>query len=688
MPNGTGFLLRFSRVVFPLVLVFVAAYPSTPVASPSLGGGVALSPEASPVASGSATASSGLPCIAERGQWSLAGYMAWPRTFHTATLLQDGRVLVAGGLSGSTPLSSAEIYDPAGGGWHETGAMAGARHNHAAALLPDGRVLVTGGAGEDCATLPTAEVFDPATETWQVVPPMGVPRTRHTASSLPDGDVLVAGGVTDECWYPSPSIQVAERFDPGSGGWTYAAPLHFYRHHHTATRLLDGRILVAGGRSLVGFYFDGEVYDPAADAWTQTGFMSEGFSLHQAALLQDGRVLVAGGEFRNRANLFDPASLTWRDLEPMAVGRLWATATTLPTGRVLVAGGLPLDGTDGTRTAEVFDEAAGTWAPTGAMTFPRLGHTATALEDGRVLVVGGYTTSAEMYTPDFPCILGCVAAVPQEGEEGVATNFRGAVHPSACTGPQSTSWDFGDGETSDEMSPSHTYPRRGEYAWRFQASGDGQTCSKEGWIVVRGCTVDSRPEMELVSGPMPAVFSFRAWPQLSPQCHSAPSFLWDFGDGTTSTQQETSHAYTAFGEYSWSLTVTSGEESCLKQGVLAIRRPPGPEVYQAFKGTNPFRVILVGFNFQQGVKVKIDGVDWPQVKWKSNERIVIKGDRALKKKFPKCTWTLFTLTNPDCGESSWALYYCNKEGSVARGYDLAPCAVAPSLAAPGGESGR
>ena len=162
-----------------------------------------------------------------------------------------------------------------------------------------------------------------------------------------------------------------------TGQWTAAAPMSQARSGATATRLLDGRVFVAGGVSLAGGdgsdRFDSlasaELYDPATRAWNTTGPMSEARGLHTATLLLDGRVLVAGGNDANRAviyaELYDPASGTWTATGPLIAARYGHTAAVLRDGRVLVTGGSDAD--SAVTDAELYDPASGSWSVTGDM---------------------------------------------------------------------------------------------------------------------------------------------------------------------------------------------------------------------------------------------------------------------------------------------------------------------------------
>ena len=227
------------------------------------------------------------------GHWTPTGSLIEGRCSHTATLLPSGKVLVAGGAVDDSllwlgPVETAELYDPATGVWTRTGSLHTARYGHTATLLRNGKVLVAGGFSY---TDPySAELYDPATGSWTITGELISGHGGHSATLLSDGKVLVVGGD----WAPS----IAELYDPASGTWTSTGSLVNKRSEHTATLLPDGKVLVAGGHDHDGVtYFIGpaELYDPASGTWSLTGSLDNAREDHTATLLPSGKVLVAGG---------------------------------------------------------------------------------------------------------------------------------------------------------------------------------------------------------------------------------------------------------------------------------------------------------------------------------------------------------------------------------------------------------
>src|ERR1017187_9301641 len=262
------------------------------------------------------------------GTWTITGSMTTNREYHAATLLLNGKVLVAGGFAGTYNsnrvwLNSAELYDPFTGTWTATGAMTVERYIHTATLLPDGKVLVAGG-GANGSYLSSAELYDLSSGTWTNTDSLANARNAHTATLLPNGNVLVAGGYDG-----GSSLATAELYNPSDGTWTNTGPLNTANRGPNATLLANGKILVEGGYG-GGTLNSAELYDPANGTWTETGALNVGRYFHTATLLSNGNVLVAGGYISangatNSAELYGSSNVT------VTAIRL-TNATSLPSG--------------------------------------------------------------------------------------------------------------------------------------------------------------------------------------------------------------------------------------------------------------------------------------------------------------------------------------------------------------------
>lgn len=383
------------------------------------------------------------------GAFTPTGPMVVARTLHTATLLPDGKVLIAGGrVHGhqdyqGTVTATAELYDPLTGAFSPTASMTTPRVWHTATLLPNGKVLIVGrdwAAGDDR----TAELYDSSTGTFARTGDTLSAQYGASATLLKNGKVLIAGGVT-----PAPGnnipVSTPELYDPATG--TFAVTGRFVGpgdgfyivggpNSPSVTLMSDGRVLFAAEPF-------SEIYDPTTGTFSATGEMKTTcgpfgrpnyLSGRTATLLPNGDVLLAGGGHEDcgrfaEAERYDPASGTFTLVRPMTRRRTLHTATRLLDGTVLIAGGESESGfhlvTEA--TAEIYDPAAATFFLVGSMQGGREGHTATRLKDGRVLLAGGAffqdvgiflgsLDTADLYTPAM-----LPAVVPVFPVDGVVT---------------------------------------------------------------------------------------------------------------------------------------------------------------------------------------------------------------------------------------------------------------------------
>jgi hypothetical protein len=353
------------------------------------------------------------------GMFSPTGDMTTERMYHTATLLPNGKVLIAGGfaiLSGWPVWASSELYDPATGTFSRTGSMTTPRNSHTATLLPNGKVLIAGGdlgtgGSSGSSALASAELYDPATGTFAATGSMTSARRSHTATLLNDGKVLIAGGVSY-----SRGAQIflgsAELYDPSTGTFTATGSMIAPRSFHTATLLNNGKVLINSHFNYATGDDDGtsnddlaraELYDPESGTFSLTGktaYLSLG-RVSASSLLISGKVLNTleySCDPAEQAEVFDPLTETFSATGKMTIARGYSSATLLPDGKVLIAG------RERVGSADVYDPVAGTFSPAGEMRREE-GHTATLLPDGTVLLSGGWICcgysipTAELYRP-------------------------------------------------------------------------------------------------------------------------------------------------------------------------------------------------------------------------------------------------------------------------------------------------
>lgn len=409
------------------------------------------------------------------GKWTDVGSMRNPRFNHVAVMLQNGRVLVAGGQNANGFLIEAEIYDPLTGMWTLTGALRKARAGATANLLPlpattqPAKALVAGGENST-GYLNSFELYDPSTGSWtEPAQKLNAPRRDHTATSLTNGSVLIAGGGSSGTTH----LDTSEIYDPNTGVWRLTAQkMSVARRGHSATLLANGRLMIAGGSSNGSNALDTvEIFNPIAQSWAAlAGRMINARRSHSATMMPDGKVFAAFGQNPSgplaTMELFDPLSGTWTPVSTRAGGalpppRINHTATMLSGGRVLLAGG-SIDPSTAINSVELYETGgsnAGTWAPTSnKMLTPRYAHSATLLTTGKALIAGGITDSGDptraaevydpaqgMWTPTADLNVaraGHTATMMRDGKVLVAggTNGISAINSAEIYNPATGSW--------------------------------------------------------------------------------------------------------------------------------------------------------------------------------------------------------------------------------------------------------
>lgn len=325
--------------------------------------------------------------------------MTKARADHTATLLPNGKVLIAGGSDGSQPLASAELYDSSAGVFAPTGSMTADRTWHTATLLANGKVLIAGGSDrlDSFQPLASAELYDPSTGMFTLTGSMTTVQRSGPATLLQDGRAFVAGETNAEIYDPA-----SETFAP-TGAYVDAIPVLW----NTVSLLADGRILLTGCavQCTIGAT---ELFDPKSGTFSRTGPMKGWANVNTATLLKNGKVLLVGNAENDGlpadAEVYDPAAGTFTFIGNSVAPHEFAAGVRLADGTVLITGG-QLPGGNGSAGSDLYLPASDTFAFAGNMTTARHEHTATLLNDGTVLIVGGYsvwptpTASAEIYKP-------------------------------------------------------------------------------------------------------------------------------------------------------------------------------------------------------------------------------------------------------------------------------------------------
>ncbi|MEQ8768692.1 MAG: kelch repeat-containing protein [Planctomycetota bacterium] len=355
------------------------------------------------------------------------GNLGTARAQATATLLDDCRVLLTGGGSGNltspSALISAESYDFFSQTFGSLGNMTRQRAFHTATKLNDGRVLLVGGNNSSGVVTATSEIFDPTNDSFTNAAAMSRARAGHTASKLNNGNVVIAGGTNSFATIDAivtGSTNTTEIYNGTSfsSGPNMSEP----RFGHNAVTLNDGRTLVSGGLSFITIIIpiplissDAEVLNVAGSSFSGAGNMGTERVLHAATVLANGNVLVTGGGSGSvlsptpvaSCEIYQVSGNSWSSTGSMAGARAFHQTFRLASGEVFVAGGADGSITAPTvqTTVELYNPSSGTWSPSASsMITARGAYSAVVLPDGSILYAGGGdasglpTATAERYT--------------------------------------------------------------------------------------------------------------------------------------------------------------------------------------------------------------------------------------------------------------------------------------------------
>lgn len=378
-------LVLFSIIVL-MVLVGCVSMPTTqPVVPNTAQTSVFSAPPIEQTSSGTDSTNPYLDCL------SPALKMNAERAAHSATLLPDGKVLIAGGFreegTQEIAIASAEIFDPTTNTFTPTSDMNEPRNGHTSTLLENGQVLIIGGWNQDGRTS-TAELYNPQKGAFEYVGSLMAPRQGFTATLLKNGKVLIVGGDSAR----NTSQLTAELYDPATKSFAPTGMLNHARMAHTATLLRDGKVLLVGGTSGNDeILASAEVYDPETGTFTLTSDANIVRYKHTAVLLKDGNVLILGGSNAqdwmgkySSAEIYNVKSNTFTKLPDMNRERfkLADAAVLLADGNVLIGGG--------NRQIEIFDTQSQEFIPGGTLDDDYYYAVLTPLQHGHVLITGGY----------------------------------------------------------------------------------------------------------------------------------------------------------------------------------------------------------------------------------------------------------------------------------------------------------
>ena len=391
------------------------------------------------------------------GTWTSVGSMANRRIVFSSTLLQDGKVLIAGGrpsLSESLILST-ELYDPVTQTWSSTGNLNTPRESSVdipesiLVTLQNGKALIVGGADTDATAIDSVELYDPATGQWTPTGSLNTARRDAGIVLLHDGRVLAAAGVTGPI--SGTILTTAELYDPETGQWSYTANnLGVHRDAAKAIVLPSGKVLLISGHVASGANeHSAEIFDPATNRWSFGGTMPFGADHIRAVVLPDGRVFAVGrnsNDASKNAAIYNPSTNKWTSVAAMPINSSPAGALLLDNGSVLVRTG---DADIANSVVhQVYNPSTNSWTVIN-LTSDAIYGSFTQLTNGDILMAGGIkgVSSCDLNNPS--CTLASAELFTAVNSSPVVNPISVSINPVEVNNATSATADFTDQDTSD-----------------------------------------------------------------------------------------------------------------------------------------------------------------------------------------------------------------------------------------------
>ncbi len=531
----------------------------------------------------------------------------------SVSLSSDGNTAIVGGYGDNSNLGAAWIWTRSGGVWAPqgaklvgAGAVGNAQQGYSVALSADGSTVIVGGP-YDNSGIGAAWVWTRSGGVWipqaELVGTGVVSHSRQgwSVALSADGSTAIVGGYLDNS-----GIGAAWVWTRSGGVWTQqGSKLVAADAVGNALQGWSVSLSADGNTAIVGAPYDNRDtsgYGPgAAWVWTRNGgvwtkqtklfgsgavgYAQQGYSVTISA---DGNTAIVGGpgdnDFAGAAWVWGRSGGVWSPQGNKLIGSgavgspfLGCSVTLSSEGTTGIVGG-PVDNNHA-GAAWVFTRNGGVWTTQtkllglGAVGSAEQGCSVALSGDGRTAIVGGYNDTnwagAAWVFACVECSLGCTATVPATGVANAPVSFQSTATPSNCTGSPTYSWNFGDGQTSTQQNPSHTYSSAATHNWSMTATVQGATCTKSGSIVISPACSLACTATAPAAGTAGVAVIFQATATPS-NCTGSPTYSWSFGDGQTSAQQYPTHTYASAGTFNWSMTATVQGVICSRTGSIVI----------------------------------------------------------------------------------------------------------------------